>query len=171
MKTIKHSSTFFIIVALSGFFLFLLDSTSILTLKIGNAHPILLIPLLVATAMAAREWIGLIFGACFGILLDTVGAETLCFNMIMLTLIGCICGLLCSYYVNDNIYAAVTLSFFSNLFYFVLRWFFFYVCAGRDEVFSYLWRYCLPSVFYNTLYIIPFYLLIKHISKRTSYFD
>lgn len=171
MKTIKHTSSFYIWASVLGFLLFLLDSTSMLSLRIGNAKPQLLIPLLIAVAMAAKEWIGLIFGASFGILLDTIGAETLSFNMIMLTVIGCGCGLLCAHFVNDNIFAALTLSFFANLFYFFVRWFFFYVCADKGEVFSYLWRYVVPTVIYNALFIIPFYLLMKYISKRTCYFN
>ncbi len=171
MKTIKHSSTFFIITSVLGFLLFLLDSTGILSLRIGNAQPLYLLPLLVAVAMAGREWVGLIFGACFGILLDTIGAETFSFNMIVLTVIGCTCGLLCSYYVNDNIFAACVLSFFSHLCYFTLRWFFFYVCAGKAEALSYFALYCIPTVIYSSLFIIPFYYLIKFISKKTSYYS
>ena len=171
MKTIKHTSTFFIWVSAIGFALFLFDSTGILTLRMGDARPILLIPLLLADAMAAREWIGLIYGAVFGILLDTTGYESFCFNMIMLVIIGCLCGLLCSFYVNDNIYAAIVLSFIANLFYFVVRWFFFFVCAGRGESLIYFTRYSFPTIIYNTVFIVPFYFLIKYISKKTSYFD
>ncbi len=171
MKTIKHTSTFFIITSGIALFLFLLDSTGILIPRFGRATALLLLPLLTAIAMAAREWIGLLFGMGFGLLLDTVGSEALCFNTIMLFIIGCLCGLLCSYFVNDNIFAAIVLSFFSNLFYFVVRWLIFYVAAGRPQVFDYLWRYCIPTIIYNTIFIIPFYYLIKYISKKTSYYD
>ena len=171
MKSIKHTSTFFIWVSVIAFFLFLLESTGIVSFSMGRANPIILIPLLVAVSMAAREWIGLIFGAVFGILLDTVGYEKFCFNMIMLVIIGCLCGLLCSFYVNDNIYAAVVLFFFANLFYFTVRWFFFFVCAGKGEALTYFTKYCFPSIIYSTVLIVPFYFLIKYISKKTSYFD
>ncbi|MBR3594062.1 MAG: rod shape-determining protein MreD [Clostridia bacterium] len=171
MKTKKHTSTFYVWVSVIGFLLFTFDSTGLAPLNIGNARPLLLLPLLVAVAMAGREWIGLLFGAVFGILLDTIGAETLCFNMIALFIIGTVCGLLCAHYVNDNVYSAVALCFFSNLFYYVARWFFFYVCAGREEVFSYFFRYCVPTILYNTVFIIPFYFLLRYLSRRTSYYD
>ncbi len=169
MKTIKHSSSFFTFVSVFGFMLYLLDSTGVMTLKIGTAHPVLLIPFLVATAMAAREWVGLLFGAIFGIMLDITAASSFCFNLVILLLIGCICGLLCSYVVNDNIFSAIVLSLSAGLFYFLAKWLWFYIFSGRGEALNYLITYALPSAAYTALFILPFYYLVKFVSKKTYY--
>ena len=160
---------FYTVVAVAIILFYLLDSTEILTLKIGTAHPILLIPLLVSVSMAAREWVGLIFGGFIGILLDVTAADTYCFNLIMFTLIGCICGLLCSYFVNDNIYSALVLSVCSSLAYFTVKWLVFFVFDGNTDVFQFLVNHSFLSAIYTSLFIVPFYYAIHFISKRTNY--
>lgn len=169
MKQIKHTSAFYTIVSVSIVLLYLLDSTEILTLKIGSSHPILLIPLLVSVSMVAREWVGLIFGCLVGILLDITAADTYCFNLIMFTIIGCVCGLLCSYFVNDNIYSALVLSICSSLAYFVIKWLVFFVFSGNPESLVYLVNHSLISAIYTSLFIVPFYYIIHFISKKTNY--
>ncbi len=171
MKTIKHNQSFFIFCVPVSLLLYLLDSTGIMTLKIGTAHPVLLIPFLVAVAMAAREWVGLCFGAWIGVLLDITGAECYFFNFLILLFLGCACGLMCSYLVNDNIYSAMLLSFGISIFYFAAKWLLFFVIGGKADAFKYLISYSLPSAAYTALFIIPFYYLVKFISKKTCYFD
>lgn len=169
MKTKKHSPVFFVFVSLSAIILYLLDSTGIMTLKIGTAHPILLIPLLVAVSMTAREWIGLVFGAFFGILLDVSAADGFCFNLMIMLCIGTACGLLCSYVMNEHIYSAVVLSVCSALFYFLAKWLRFYVIGSKGDTLNYLITYSLPSAAYTALFILPFYYFVKSVSKRTHY--
>ncbi len=169
MKQIKHTSLFYTIVSIAIIMFYLLDSTEILTLKIGTAHPILLIPLLVAVSMAAREWVGLIFGCMTGFLLDITAANTYCFNLVLFSLIGCVCGLFCSYLVNDNIYSALVLSLCSSFAYFIIKWLVFFVFVGNPESLVYLVNHTLLSAIYTSLFIIPFYYIIHFISKKTNY--
>ncbi len=167
MKTVKHTSTFYIVIAVLGILLYLLDSTGIFTLAIGTAHPLLLLALLVAVAMNAREWAGLVFGALFGILLDITTANSYCFNLITLAIIGCICGLICSYFINNNIYSALVLSLLTSVAYFTLKWLLFTV-PNRGS-FSYFINHSLISAAYTALFIIPFYYLVRFLSKKTNY--
>ncbi len=169
MKQIKHTSVFYTVISVATLLLYLLDSTEILTLKIGNAHPMLFIPLLVAVAMMAREWVGLVFGCVMGVLLDITAAGSYCFNLILFTLIGCVCGLFCSYLVNNNIYSALTLSVCSSLFYFIIKWLVFFVFRGNDDALMYLVNHTLISAIYSALFIIPFYYIVRFISKKTNY--
>lgn len=169
MKTIKHSASFFTFVSIFALILYLLDTTGLLTLKIGTAHPLLLIPFLVAVSMTAREWVGLVFGALFGVMLDITAANSFCFNLVIMLIIGCVCGLLCSFVVNDNIYSSILLSLAAGLFYFVVKWLWFYVFSGRGEAFNYFITYALPSAAYTALFILPFYYLVKFVSKKTYY--
>ncbi len=167
MKTVKHTSTFYAIIAVLGLVIYLLDSTGIFTLSIGMAHPLLLLALLVAVAMNAREWAGLVLGALFGILLDITAANSYCFNLAALAIIGCGCGLLCSYFVNNNIYSALLLSLLSSITYFTLKWLLF--TAFNSGSLGYFINHSLISAAYTALFIIPFYYLVKFISKQTNY--
>ena len=169
MKQIKHTSLFYTIVAVAIIIFYLLDSTEILTLKIGTAHPILLIPLLISVSMAAREWVGLVFGGLIGILLDITAADTYCFNLVAFALIGCVCGLLCSYFVNDNIYSALVLSVCSSLAYFTVKWLVFFVFDGNADALQFFVNHSLLSAIYTSLFIVPFYYAIHFISKKTNY--
>lgn len=168
MKTAKHNQSFYLFAALLAFLLYLLDSTGLMTLRIATAHPLLLLPLTVAVAMRAREWAGLEFGGFLGILLDITAADSFCFNLVSLALIGCICGLLSSYYVNNNIYSALVLSLCSSLAYFTAKWLVFYVFSGRNSVFEYFVNYSLMSAIYTSLFILPFYYLVRFMSKRLT---
>lgn len=171
MKVKRHNQVFFAFSMPMAFLLYLLDSTGVITFKVGTAHPILLIPFLVAIAMATREWIGLYFGAALGLFLDITSADGYIFNFIMLILIGCICGLFSSHLVNDNIYSATALSFASCIFYFAAKWLIFFVFTGRGESLNYLITYALPSAAYSALFIVPFYYIIRAISRKTSYYN
>ena len=169
MKHTKHTFIFYTFISVIALLLYILDSTGILTFKIGNTHPILLIPLLVAVSMAAREWVGLVFGGLLGILLDITSADSYCFNLILLSFIGCACGLFCSYVINNNIYSALILSLSSAFIYFTLKWLVFYVFDGNRDVFIFFVNYTLISAIYTALFIIPFYYLIRFISSKTNY--
>lgn len=170
MKTVKHNLTFYSVVSVLGFLIYLFDSTGIITLKLGSAHPVLLIPLLVSVAMAAREWAGLVLGAFFGMLLDATGAESYCFNLLVFALIGTVCGLLSSYRVNDNIFSAIALSLGSSILYFVLKWAIFFLFAGHGDALEYLFTISLLSALYTAIFIIPFYYFTGFISKKTRYY-
>ena len=169
MKTVKHTGAFYAWVISIGLALYLLDSASILTFRLFSLHPILLIPLLVSVAMTAREWAGLTVGAFFGILLDITAAGSYFFNLIVFSLIGCICGLLSAYRVNNNIYSAALLSLLSSVGYFSARWAVFCLFEGHGDTAQYFWRYSLPQAIYSALFIFAFYFLIRYISKRTHY--
>ena len=169
MKTVKHTLTFYISVFSLALALFVFDSTGILTLNLGTLHPLTLIPLLVAVGLTAREWAGLMLGTLFGVLLDITASGSYFFNLITLAVIGCVCGLLSSYRVNDNIYSALALSLFASISYFSLKWVCFCLIPAHRDVWGYLLKYALPSAIYTALFVIPFYYLIKYISKKTHY--
>ena len=71
--------------------------------------------------------------------------------------------------VNDNIYSALALSFFASISYFSLKWVCFCLIPAHRDVWGYLLKYALPSAIYTALFVIPFYYLIKYISKKTHY--
>lgn len=169
MKVVKHTAGFYAWVISIGIALYLLDSANILTFKLFSIHPLLLIPLLVSVAMNAREWAGLTIGTFFGILLDITATGSYCFNLITFSIIGCVCGLLSSYRVNNNIYSAALLSLLSSVGYFSAHWFVFCFLLGHGDTAEYFWRYSLPQSIYSALFIFAFYFLIKYISKRTHY--
>ncbi len=171
MKTVKHYMTFFALWGAVALLLYLLSSTGIVTLQIKNAQPMLLLPLIVSVAMAAREWPGLVFGALCGIMLDITAADSYFFNFLTLAVLGCACGLCCSYLLNDNFYAALVLSLGCAVCYFAAHWIVFYLAVGSPDSLKYLIRYSLPSAIYTTVFIIPFYFPVRFLSKKMSYVE
>lgn len=171
MKKIKHNQNFFAVIGIGAVLLYLLSSTGILTLEIKNATPLLLLPLIVSVAMAAREWVGLVFGGFCGIMLDITAAQSYFFNFLTLAVIGCACGLVCSYLVNNNFYSALLLSLSSSASYFIIHWLVFFLIPARSDSLVFLLNYSLPSAVYTSLFIVPFYFAVRFLSRRTSYIE
>ena len=148
------------------FFLFyLITYTHLFPLRIGNATPAPLVSLTVCVAFFFDEWKGFIAGVITGIAMDAVASETLCFNTFIMLIIGLVCGLLVTHYLNRNIYTIGVLSVGSSLLYFGARWLILQSHSSASAAANSLLFYALPSAVYSALFIIPFYFLGLLINK------
>ena len=146
--------------------LFLISYTEILPLRIMNASPMPLIAAVVTVAFYYGEWLGFWSGLLVGIFTDAVSSQFTGFNTILLLLIGLVSGLLMTYILNRNIYAAGVLSLCANILYFGAKWLVDYLFLGSSDAANYLLFYAAPSAVYSALFIIPFYyfgILVKKI--------
>ena len=164
-KRRNNDYTQIIVIGLLALLAFLLQTTSLLPLRIGNANPVLLLPLLVAVCCFYGEWYGLILGLILGIAEDGV-ANSICFHTILFLLLGLICGALSSYVLNKNLSASVFLSFGASLVYFVIKWLWFFVLKGYVGAGAYFLGTILPSALYTALWIFPFYAFFRWLSRR-----
>lgn len=137
--------------------------TELFPLKIVNAAPMLLVPLTVAIGFFYGEWAGFAAGMVMGILADAVAADTVCFNMIVLMLIGLATGILVNHYINKNIFSALMLSFAAAIIYFLFNWLIFFVAVGFAGKIQYFLYHSIPSAVYTTLFILPAYLPGRYI--------
>ncbi|MBQ6816506.1 MAG: hypothetical protein IJP26_04675 [Clostridia bacterium] len=137
--------------------MYFLTYTSVLPLKIGNSAPMPLIAGVVAVAFFYGEWLGFTAGLITGIFADAVAANTVCFNMVTLMLIGVAVGLLVNKYLNKNIYSALLLAAVSAMAYFFVHWLIFNAASGGNVITHFL-LYYFPSAIYSALFIFPAYL-------------
>lgn len=142
---------------------FALTYTELLPLKIANATPMLLVPLTVAIGFFYGEWAGFAGGMVMGILADAVAADTVCFNMIVLMLIGVTTGILVNHYMNKNIFSILMLSLAAAMLYFLFSWLIFFVAAGFAGKIQFFLYHSIPSAVYTALFILPAYLPGKYI--------
>ena len=87
------------------FILFMISFTEILPLKIGNAYPFPIIAAVITVAYYYGECVGFYSVLIVGIFADAVIAETLVANTLILSVVGCIAGLLLRFYMNKNIFS------------------------------------------------------------------
>ena len=155
-QIISFIINFFLIVVL-----YILRYSGIMTLKIGQAVPITLIPFVVAIAIFYGEWWGASAGFFAGALMDGSMSGSSCFNTISIMLVGLIAGVLASYFMNKNIRSAACLSLGSAFAYLFCKMLFFYSFKGIATGAEYYSLYFIPTVFYTALFIVPFYFLLK----------
>lgn len=144
---------------------YLLTYTELLPLSIGNATPQLLVPITVAVGFFYGEWAGFSAGMIAGIFADAVSADTVCFNMIALMLIGLASGLMVNHYINRNIFSALMLSVSASAVYFIFHWLIFFVAAGFTGKLQFFLYHSLPSIVYSSLFILIAYLPGRYLKK------
>lgn len=146
-------------------FLFTLRYSGLATLTIGHAAPITLIPLVVAVSLFYGEWYGAATGLFVGALMDSSMSGSSCFNTLTVMLLGLLCGVLSSYYMNKNIRSAGCLSLGATFLYLFTRQTFFYSFKGITVGAEYYSTYFIPSVVYTAIFIVPFYFLEKKLKN------
>ncbi len=165
MKNNTRKLIAFTINAIILILLFILRYSGLATLAIGQAVPITIIPFVVALSIFWGEWSGATAGFIAGALMDGVMSGSSCFNTLAIMLIGLICGLLASYYMNKNIHSAACLSLGAAFVYLFARLTFFYSFKGISVGTEYYSSYFIPTVFYTAVFIIPFYFLEKKLKN------
>lgn len=137
----------------------------ILTVK--NATPLLILPMLTAFSMFNDELAAALTGLTVGICMDGASSEAYCFNALTLLLIGLFTSLISKYLFNRNIRSTAVLSVLGNLFYFCLKWLFFYAFDSTlSSSLTYLLDYAIPSAIYSAVFVIPFFFLERVFYKR-----
>lgn len=110
-----------LVYAFLGFAFIMLQTSGLLSLRIGSVSAALTVPLTVFAGFYFRETVGAFFGFFFGALLDSC-SSTLCFNTVFCMICGFLCGILMLEYLNSNLSAAAVLSVVSSVLYFLSKW-------------------------------------------------
>ncbi len=146
------------------FAVFLLRFSGIATLQIGEAVPIILIPIVISVSMFYGENAGLISALFAGLLMDSVASDTSCFNTLFFVLGATVCGVMANRFLNRNLKAAICLSIGLSFIYYFLKYLIFFVFNGISVNYDYFVLNLIPSAVYTALWIIPFYFLQKKLS-------
>ena len=145
---------------------FVIRYSGIAVLNIGQATPLILLPLALSISIFFGENAGLIAGFFTGAFMDSVSSESSCFNTIFMVVCCMVGGLLSSRFFNKNLKAAACLSVSAAFAYFVLKYLIFFAFQGISVDYSYFTLYLIPSAVYTSVWIIPFYFLNKKLSDR-----
>lgn len=147
-------------------FVYLFHYTGLIDITIKGASPVILLPITVAVAMFYSELTGLLFGLCCGFAMDAVAASTSVFNTLAFMFIGYITGLLAKRIFNRNLPAAISLTLFSEIGYFGVKWLLVSIIPDvQGKVYHLLWNLT-PCAVYTLLFIIPLYFLEKRLHRE-----
>ena len=139
--------------------------SGVATFKIGNAIPVILVPLVVAIAMFFGDNASILAGILSGVLMDSFSSDSSCFNTLFFVIMAAICNLLSNLFLNRNLKAAVYLSALVSTIYFFIKYLVFFVFSGISVNYDYFMLHLIPSVVYTAIFIIPFYFLEKKLSN------
>lgn len=148
--------------------LYILTYSSAFSLKIANASPMPMVALVAVIAFYHGEWVGFSTGLVFGIFCDAVAGNTMCFNTVILMLIGCAAGVLVTQILNKSLYSLIMLTLFMSGIYFLMKYVFFYLAQGNPDATRYLIFYAVPSAVYTAIFSVPIYYIGKFISAKTE---
>lgn len=141
---------------------FLLQCSNIALPEILGARAFLLLPLSVCIAMHEREIPAAIFGACCGILWDTVaGVEG--FNALVIMILSAVCSILISHLMQNNIVTAFVLSSATVALYELLYVIVNLGFGGAGNPFRQIITFYLPSFLYTMVFVPVFYYIITHV--------
>ena len=134
----------------------------------GSVHAWLLVPALVAVAMQERSVPATLFGAFAGVLWDyaRVGADG--FFALWFALVAFLCSTLVTYWVRNNLPAALVLSGAALSLTAVLQWFCFVVLPGQGSAAAVLFGSTLPSALFSFLFAPLLYWLVRRTAKTFS---
>ncbi len=135
-------------------------------LRIGNATPFTVLPLIVGYSMFSTSAKSAIAGLLCGICVDSVASKAVSFNAIILMLIATFVCLFANNFFNKNIKAALVISILASVIYFVLNWALFYITSDMMDTTAYLMSYALPSAVYTAVLIIPVFYLYRYFDKN-----
>ena len=131
-------------------------------------HGVRAMPLAVLVAVIAlfeRSFAGFAFGFLSGVLWDFSLADGDGFFAVLLCLIGFICGAASSFFLRNNIFSALFVSFVSALVTIGSYWVFFLFLKGYDPSAKLLLSFYLPSCFYTLLFSPIYYYLIRSLKS------
>ena len=152
------------IYALALLFAFVLGEIPSINPNMPKGIPI--VPLLVAIAMTEGEFYGGLFGFFSGILIDSMASHIFGIASIFFTIIGCACGLLVIYLMQNNLRTTVILSVVVSIVYGIVSYYIIYGMWAYEGSNIFLFRRTIPMVFVNTLWSVPAYFFVLHIYSK-----
>ena len=136
-------------------------------ISIKTATPLLLLPLISAFFIFNNLTIAAVLGFICGAALDSVSAETYCFDTIFFFIIAAAVNLSANYLFNKNVLGALAISLISCSLYFGANWILFHAFdrTFKDSI-GYLLTYAAPSAVYSAIFIIPFFYVYKMLENK-----
>lgn len=136
--------------------------------SVSGAKAFILIPMVVAVSMFNKSMAGLVFGVFAGVLWDFAAVRGDGFFSVALALTGYVTCLLMTYYMRNNIYSAMIISFGANLVINTAYWLIFILAKGYEGAAELFFRFYLPSAVYGAAFILVYYPVVSLVVKATA---
>lgn len=146
----------------------IMQSIPQLSVEIFGVRPLLLIPITVCLSMFEREIVGGYLGLLSGVLWDITSLKLPGSNAIILLIIGVVCGLLITNFMQSNLFSALILNLGAAFFYAILDYTGMEFAYNRQDALYSLLHHILPQMIYTVLCIIPIYVSLRFIIKNLN---
>ena len=137
-------------------------------LEIGGVRPLPLAALAVLVATMERELPGVLFCIFCGYLCDLYTVAPMGYYMLLLTVLGLICGLVIRNYLQPSLSilagAVLITAFFCRVVLFLFR----YSLAGVAGAAPVLLRYDLPHAVYSAVLAVPLYYPVRALHRMAE---
>ena len=153
--------------ALMALILFRLQSIPGL-LEIGGVRPLPLAALAVLVATMERELPGVLFCIFCGYLCDLDTVAPMGYYMLLLTVLGLICGLVIRNYLQPSLSILAGAVLITALFCRVVLFLFRYSLAGVAGATPVLLRYDLPHAVYSAVLAVPLYYPVRALHRMAE---
>ena len=130
-------------------FVMLVQSTGILTLQLGHASAVLILPMVLYCGFYFGEYAGAVIGLFSGAITDSY-SSTLTYSTVALTVLGFAAGVVMSRLFNRNLAAAAVLNLAAAFTYFFAKWVTVYAFSD-PKPFYVLFNFTLTSVLYTAV--------------------
>lgn len=132
---------------------------------IALVRPMPCVVLVICIGIVYGEMAGGAFGLFAGLLMDLYTTPSVAFHVVLLTVLGVLCGLAVKHWLMNNLLSAVVLWLVGSVLYFVMYWLLFKVILGNDG-WIYLYRYALPGGIYTGAWGVILAPLVVWIHRR-----
>lgn len=153
--------------ALMALILFRLQSIPGL-LEIGGVRPLPLAALAVLVATMERELPGVLFCIFCGYLCDLYTVAPMGYYMLLLTVLGLICGLVIRNYLQPSLPIMTGAVLITLLFCRIVLFLFRYSLAGVTGAAPVLLRYDLPHAVYSAVLAVPLYYPVRALHRMAE---
>ena len=145
-------------------FFWLMQSTGLLTFKVGNAVPQFALIFTLLAGYYFKAYHGALFGFVFGALTD-VYSSTLVFNTVALSVLGFTSGMLISHLFNQNLASVTVINVVGAFVYFFAKWLIFYAFVDSASGFV-LTNYMLTSAVLTAVFGFLSYFALNPFYKK-----
>ena len=145
---------------------FLLQSTILRKLAIGNICPNLLIIVTASFGFMRGTKSGMYVGLTCGLFIDLFWGGLLGFHMLLFVLVGYFNGSFQRLFFDDDIKLPIVLIGVSDFMYGLLTYGCLYMLQGDFAFLSHLMEIILPELVYTILVTLALYQIILHINKK-----
>lgn len=131
----------------------------------GKPAVMIMVPFVMIAGILFKDWAGAFYGLVVGSAMDIVTPGTICFNAIMLMLLGWFSGFLIHRLMINNWISSVLIIFLNTTIYGLMKWLIFVVLATDGEPALYMTHITLPTVLLSASVGIILYFLLRTLAR------